>query len=256
MMLPVLAVDQPAEAVRSAPPAVRRPVWWLEVAIVLAGYWLYGLGRNAVPSHVALAHRHGLGVARLQRSLGLAWDRDLNHVVAAREWLAQVLDYDYATLHFVVTPAVLVWLFARHPGVYRGARTVLVSTTVLSLVVFFLYPVAPPRLLPRLGYVDTVLRFHTWGSLADPQIAEKSNQFAAVPSLHMAWALWCGIALVLVARRRWVRMLGAMYPVSTLAVILGTGNHFVLDAVAGAAALGVGLLFQRALFGRPAFAQP
>jgi hypothetical protein len=232
---------------------VRRPVWWHEVVIILAGYWVYGLGRNAVPEHVVAAMRHGLAIEHLQRMLGLDWEHDLNRVVAAHSWLAQPLDYDYATLHFVVTPAVLVWIFARHPQVYRRVRTALVSTTVLCLGVFFLYPVAPPRLLPALGYVDTVVHFHTWGSFADPQIAEKSNQYAAMPSLHMAWALWCGISIFVLARKTWVRALGAVYPCTTLLVILGTANHFLLDAVAGGLALAVGFTFQRLVSGRGAY---
>jgi hypothetical protein len=255
MMCRMLAVDSRTSSRRTRSPA-RKPVWWHEVAIIAAGYWLYSLGRNAVPERVFAATRHGLHVADLQRALGVDWDWTLNRAVAAREWLAQLFDYDYATLHFVVTPAVLVWLFARHPSVYRGARTVLVSTTVLGLAVFFLYPVAPPRLLPQLGYVDTVVTFHTWGSFADPQIAEKSNQYAAMPSLHMAWALWCGIAIFLLARRPWARALGVLYPCSTLLVILGTANHFLLDAVGGAFALAVGFGFQRVVTGRPAFRMP
>ena len=69
----------------------------------------------------------------------------------------------------------------------------LFATSLLALAGFYLYPLAPPRLLPQYGYVDTLLKFHTWGSLADPKVAEHSNQFAAMPSLHIGWALWCGI---------------------------------------------------------------
>jgi hypothetical protein len=273
MMFDMLAVDPPAEAPTSAvaldertvvarPPVWRRlwrrvprrrPVWWHEVVIILAGYWVYSLGRNAVPEHVHAAFRHGLDIEDLQRLLGLNFEHSVNRVVAAHAWLAQTLDYDYATLHFIVTPAVLIWIFARHPNVYRSVRTALVSTTLLCLAVFFLYPVAPPRLLSRLGYIDTVVRFHTWGSFADPQIAEKSNQYAAMPSLHMAWALWCGISLFLLARKRWVRVLGLVYPCTTLVVIIGTANHFLLDAVAGAAALGLGFGLQRVLSGHRAY---
>ncbi len=104
------------------------------------------------------------------------------------------MDYYYATLHFIVTIGVLVWLFVKRPHIYRGARTVLFATTLIGLAGFYLYPLAPPRLLPQYGYVDTLVKFHTWGSLADPDIAKHSNQFAAMPSLHIAWALWCGIA--------------------------------------------------------------
>jgi hypothetical protein len=163
------------------------------------------------------------------------------------------MNYYYATLHFVVTIACLVWLYMAHPRIYRGARTVLFATSLIALAGFYLYPLAPPRLLPQYGYTDTVLKFHTWGSLADPNIAEHSNQYAAMPSLHIGWALWCAAAIYLCARRPWVRALGAIYPVATLMVIVGTANHFVIDAVAGLAVFGLGIGVQYLLSGHGAF---
>ena len=165
------------------------------------------------------------------------------------------MDYYYATLHFVVTIGVMIWLFVRRPHVYRGARTVLFATTLIGAAGFYLYPLAPPRLLPQYGYVDTLVKFHTWGSLADPNIAEHSNQFAAMPSLHIGWALWAGIAIVMCARRMWVRVLGALYPVGTLLVIVGTANHFVLDAVGGSRSSWLGFGIQWLLSGHGAFRQ-
>jgi PAP2 superfamily len=234
----------------------RRPVWWQEVAIIAFGYWVYTLGRNAIPEQSSIAFRHGRAIQGLQGRLDLDWELAVNHFVAGTEWLAQVFDYYYATLHFLVTPIVMVWLFARRPHIYRGARTVLVVTTLLGLLGFYLYPTAPPRLLPQYGYVDTVLKFHTWGSLADPNIAEHSNQYAAMPSLHVAWALWSGIAIYLCARRRWVRTLGLGYPFGTLLVIVGTANHFILDAVGGAAIVALGFGLQWFVSGRGAFVAP
>jgi PAP2 superfamily len=234
----------------------RRPLWWQEIAIIAFGYWLYTLGRNAIPEERAIAFRHGRAVQRLQEHLGLNWELAVNHFVARTEWLAQVMDYYYATLHFFLTIGVMVWLFRRRPHVYRGARTALVATTMLGLAGFAIYPTAPPRLLPHYGYVDTVLKFHTWGSLADPNIAEHSNQFAAMPSLHVAWASWCGIVLWNCARRPAVRWLGLAYPLGTVAVIIGTANHFVLDAVGGAVIVGLGFAIQWLLAGRGAFTPP
>ncbi|HEV7204212.1 MAG TPA: phosphatase PAP2 family protein [Jatrophihabitans sp.] len=234
----------------------RRPLWWQEVAIIAFGYWLYSLGRNAIPEQASIALRHGRSIQHVQDILHLNFELSFNHFVAENAWLAQVLDYYYATLHFLVTPVVLVWLFVRRPHLYRGARTVLVATTLLGLLGFVLYPTAPPRLLPQFDYVDTVLKFHTWGSLADPKIAEHSNQFAAMPSLHIGWALWCGIAVFVCARRMWVRVLGLAYPVGTLVVILGTANHFILDAVGGVLVLGLGFGVQYLLSGRGAFVAP
>lgn len=234
----------------------RRPVWWQELGIIALGYWLYTIGRNAVPEQASIALRHGRSVQHLQDLFHLNFELTVNHFVARNEWLAQPMNYYYATLHFVITIGVMVWLFVKRSHIYRGARTVLFATTLIGLLGFYLYPLAPPRLLPQYGYIDTLLKFHTWGSLADPKIAQHSNQFAAMPSLHIGWALWCGIALWMCARRTWVRVLGVVYPFLTLMVIVGTANHFIFDAVGGLAAIAVGFAVQWLLSGRGAFTPP
>lgn len=234
----------------------RRPVWWQELAIIGFGYWLYSLGRNGIPDQETIARRHGQSIQHLQDILHLNWELSFNHFVAANEWLAQTLDYYYSTMHFAVTITVMVWLFARRSHIYRGARTVLVTTTLLGLLGFYLYPTAPPRLLPNFDYIDTVIKLHTWGSLADPHIAEHSNQFAAMPSLHISWALWSGIAVFMCARRMWVRLLALAHPVVTFVVIVGTANHFILDAVGGVLVLAVAFGIQWLLSGHGAFVAP
>lgn len=231
----------------------RPPRLWQEALLIALGYFLYGRVRNLVPSHEGLAMQHGRAVQHLQSDLHLSFELSVNRFVARHEWLAQSMDYYYATLHFVVTPACLLWLFLAHSRIYRGARTVLFVTSLLALAGFWLYPLAPPRLLPQYGYIDTLLKFHTWGSLADPKIAQHSNQFAAMPSLHMAWALWCGVSIIYCARRPWVRLLGVVYPLCTLAVIVGTANHFFIDALAGLLVFLGGVLAQFLMSGRSAF---
>jgi len=223
------------------------------VAIIGFCYWLYSEVRNLVHEQQSIALRHGRSVQHLQDALHLNFERSLNSFVAAHEPLAQVMDYYYATLHFIVTIGCLIWLYRAHPRIYPGARTVLFATSLLALAGFYLYPLAPPRLLPQYGYVDTLLKFHTWGSLADPKVAEHSNQFAAMPSLHIGWALWCGVSIFFCASRLWVRLLGLLYPVWTLLVIVGTANHFIIDAVAGLLVFLAGTGVQLLISGRSAF---
>jgi hypothetical protein len=232
----------------------RRPRWWQEILIIGFTYWIYSEIRNLVPEQVVTAMRHGRAVQHLQDNLHLNFERSLNHFVAAHEALAQVMDYYYATLHFVVTIGVLVWLFRWHPRVYRGARTVIFATSLLALAGFYLYPLAPPRLLPQYGYIDTLAVFHTWGSLADPNVAAHSNQYAAMPSLHIGWSLWCAAAIFICSKRLWARLLGLLYPVATLLVIVGTANHFIIDAVGGLVVFVLGCLIQYLLSGHRAFA--
>lgn len=233
----------------------RPPKWWQEVLLTGIGYWIYGRVRNLVPEQESIAMRHGRGVQHLQDAMHLNFERSVNRFVAAHEPIAQVMNYYYATLHFVVTLGCLIWLYRYHPRIYRGARTILFATSLIALAGFYLYPLAPPRLLPQYGYIDTVLKFHTWGSLADPKIAEHSNQYAAIPSLHIGWALWCGVSIYLCASRGWVRALGAVYPLCTLLVIVGTANHFVIDAVAGLAVFWAGCAVQYLFSGRSAFVE-
>lgn len=239
-----------AERVR----AVRPPRWWQEIGFIAIVYFLYSLVRNAVPSHETGAFHRARIILSIERSTHLNVEHSLNNFVAGQHWLAYICNYYYSTLHFVVTIGVLVWLYLKHPLRYRGIRTVLIITNLVALVGFWFLAVAPPRMLP--GFIDTVVKFKTWGSLASPGLAKASNQFAAMPSLHIGWSLWCAFAIVALARHTWVRVLGALYPLATLFVIVGTANHFVLDAVGGAAALGLAVVIQRMLSGRNAYRGP
>jgi hypothetical protein len=103
------------------------------------------------------------------------------------------------------------------------------------------------------GFVDTVVSFHTWGSWGSSGVDSASNEFAAMPSLHIGWALWCAIVVVGLARRRWLRIVAAVYPLATLFVIVGTANHFLLDAAGGVLVVGIGFAVERLLSGRSPF---
>jgi hypothetical protein len=220
--------------------ATGRPRLWREILLIGACYGAYSVVRNLVPTrHLAALHRAS-DLLGLERTLHINVELSLNHLFARVSWLGVGANYYYATLHFVVTIGVLGWLFARHPGRYRSYRWWMFGTTVSALIGFWFYPLAPPRMLPQ--YVDTVLAFHTWGLYDSSPLATVSNQYAAMPSLHTAWSLWCAVAIVQVARWRWVKVLAVCYPVCTVLVIMGTANHFVLDAVGGLVSLACGVL--------------
>lgn len=236
--------------------AARPPRWWEEIIFVLLAYWLYSLVRDTVPTHEVAALHRAQAILRFEQALHIDIERPINLFVASVHPIAYVADYFYATLHFVVTVAVLVWLYRSHPMRYRSLRSVLFATNLVGLFGFWVYALAPPRMLTADGFIDTVVRFHTWGSWASGDVASASNQFAAMPSLHIGWSLWSGVIIVMLARRRWVRILGALYPVATFLVIMGTANHFVLDALGGVVALALGFAIQRLLSGRAAFALP
>lgn len=216
---------------------------------MVLGYWLYTAVRNAVPDQANVADRRADELYRLEQAFGIDIELAVNLAVDRITWLIVGMNYYYAVAHFVVTTVVLIWLYRRHPGRYARWRTVFLITNAVALVVFYAYPLAPPRLLPGYGYVDTVVTHGTWGSWASGDIAAASNQYAAMPSMHVAWSLWCAIVVVLFARRHWVRVLAVAHPVVTLVVIVATANHFLLDAVGGAAALACGYAVPRAVVG-------
>ncbi|GAA0461987.1 phosphatase PAP2 family protein [Streptomyces stramineus] len=219
----------------------RRPRLWFEVLLIAVSYWTYSLVRNAVPEQRVAALRNADWIWRTEQNLHIAVEHSVNHAVNSVTWLIVGMNYYYATLHFVLTIGVLVWLYRWHPGRYAAARLALFATTAVALLGYYLYPLAPPRLMNGVAFVDTVVVHHTWGSMASGNLADMSNQYAAMPSMHIGWSTWCGITIALLARPVWAKVLGALYPVATLVVIVATANHFWLDAVGGLLCLALGL---------------
>ncbi|WP_328913081.1 MULTISPECIES: phosphatase PAP2 family protein [unclassified Streptomyces] len=234
----------------------RAPRLWFEILLIGVSYWLYSQIRNAVPEEKQVALRHARWIWSFEHHLGLAVEHSVNHALNSVTWLIVGMNYYYATLHFIITISVLVWLYLFHPGRYGPARLVLFTTTWLALVGFWAFPLAPPRLLAGAGFIDTVQVHHTWGSMSQGSLAHVSNQYAAMPSMHIGWSLWCGITIATLAKPLWVRVLGALYPVFTLVVIIATGNHFWMDAVGGAVCLGLGYSVAYALYGHWVYRLP
>ncbi|NJQ15863.1 phosphatase PAP2 family protein [Streptomyces bohaiensis] len=234
----------------------RRPRIWFELLLIAVSYTVYSYIRNAVPEQVEAAQRHAHQIWDLQQAMGLDFELAVNHAVNDVTWLIVGVNYFYATLHFVVTIGVLVWLFRSHPGRYGATRLVLFATTAVALVGYYFYPLAPPRLMEGMDFIDTGLVHQTWGSLSSESMQNVSNQYAAMPSMHIGWSLWCGLTIAVLARRRWLKVLGALYPVATLFVIVATANHFWLDAVGGLVCLGFGFLVSALWFGSLCYRLP
>jgi hypothetical protein len=225
-----------------------RPRIWFEILLIAVSYWTYSLVRNAVPEQKAQALRNADWIWDAEQSLGMAVEQSVNHAVNSVTWLIVSMNYYYATLHFIVTIGVLVWLYRSHPGRYAAARLVLFATTGVALVGYYLYPLAPPRLMNGNDFIDTVLVHHTWGSMASGNLKNMSNQYAAMPSMHIGWSLWCGIIIFALASAPWAKILGLLYPTLTLVVIVATANHFWLDAVGGMICLAFGFVLSYAWF--------
>ena len=222
-----------------------RPRWWVEILMLGALYAIYSAIRNSVGDVAAAAYRNADEILRIEDSWNFALERPLNELVHTTTWLANLVALQYATLHFIVTPVVLIWLLFRRKQYYRQVSGVLVLTTGLALIGFYWLPTAPPRLLKGEGFVDVMAQTASWGWWPEsgaPGSDAISNQFAAMPSLHCAWASWCGVTLFFLAKWKWLRILGLIYPFTTYFVVMGSGNHYILDVIAGVWLLAVAAL--------------
>jgi hypothetical protein len=225
----------------------RRRTWaairgFREVLLIAAVYTMYDLTRYLVEGKTSVALGHGGDLLRLENAIGMAPEHALNRVFTAHLSLALPADYIYATLHYIVTPIVLVWMWRRHSSSYAPARTVLMVATILALVGYSLFPVAPPRLLH--GYLDTMAQFSHYGWWSNAASAPRglgadTNQFAAMPSLHVGWAIWCGWMLVRHGRHRITKIFGVAYPLILSFDVMVTANHYLLDVIGGGLVMAV-----------------
>ncbi|MFD9566502.1 phosphatase PAP2 family protein [Streptomyces sp. NPDC059994] len=228
-----------------------RPRWWTELPLIAIVYAAYSAGRLLVSGSESQAVDHGLAILRMEKYLHINAEHPLNRLFTRTPSLGIPADFAYASLHYLVTPAILVWLFRRRPVQYRAARTWLMLSTLMGLIGFSLLPTCPPRLLDAShGFVDTMAQYSSYGwwggdASAPRGMGGMTNQYAAMPSLHVGWALWCGVMLWRFGGRRWTRALGVAYPLTITFVVMGTANHYLLDAVAGAVVMGLGLLLSR-----------
>ncbi len=238
--------------VRTQAPEVRTPPVWRELLLIALFYSAYMATRiilNA-PGGPREAFRHAAQVLHWERAAGLDVELGLNQALLRHEWLATAANLFYLSAHFAVTIGVAVWLYRRRARHYAWLRTGLMAATGLALIGFWLYPLAPPRFLPEHGFVDPVVFFDTPGLYSSGASTAMANQYAAMPSMHAGWAFWCGLALLLLGRSWWTRILGVLYPVTTVLVILATANHYLLDAAAGIALIVLGLGVSRLAYTR------
>ncbi|OSP43729.1 hypothetical protein B7767_08595 [Streptomyces sp. 13-12-16] len=216
------------------PPLVR------ELLLVAGLFLVYKLGRRLATGHTGEAYRNGHEVWDLERALHLPGEGAVQSLLLHGDGLAHLANTYYAVVHFPATAAFLVWLYLRRPAHYVWARRILAAVTAAALVLHLTFPLAPPRMLAATGLVDTA-RVYGPSVYGPPEADPLSNQFAAMPSLHFGWALMVAVGLV-VATRAWWRWLWLLHPLVTLLVVVGTANHFWLDALAAAALLGLALV--------------
>lgn len=210
------------------------PPLWHEVVVLL--FLLVGYDRvsDAASLRVGPADAHGRALLRLEHLLHVDVERSLDQMAATHVVVGQALSLYYDLAHVLVTTAVLVAVRLLRPTVHLRLRRTLVATNVVALLVFAVCPVTPPRLLPGGRFVDVVARSGTWGTSSAGGVTAHADQYASLPSLHVAWALWVLLVALTATRSRALRGLAAAHLLVTVAVVLLTGNHYVVDVVAGA----------------------
>lgn len=219
----------------AAAPLVR-PRWWTQVLLIATVWWTYDAVNNLNPLRASTALGHGSSILALETTLHVASERSLNAWLGGHLGLGRVVGDYYDVAHFAVTIGVLLWVWWRHPGRYRPLRNALLGINVIGFVVYWAYPVAPPRLLSGSGFVDIVAVTHAIGAWSSGALASQANEYAAMPSLHVAWALWCALAVWSIRKDTSARAVAAGYAIFTSVAVMATANHYFLDVVAGAAA--------------------
>ena len=248
----------------NTPTQQRRTSWRKEALIVAAFYGAYSLVRNLFGSALVSgtqipieAFINAMRVIRVERALGLYHEETIQDWFLPHAGIIKFFNVYYGTAHFFVTLGVFIALFILRPAVFVLWRNCLAAMTALAIIGFALFPLMPPRLLDapcpsagfgaaciehelrnyngaeNFGYSDTIKEFGgPWAFDRGPG-KTLSNQYAAMPSLHIGWATWCVFALFPLARRRWMRVVLIAYPLITLACIVITGNHFWIDGLGG-----------------------
>ncbi|WP_327694534.1 bifunctional glycosyltransferase 87/phosphatase PAP2 family protein [Streptomyces sp. NBC_00459] len=227
-----------------------RPNLLLELLLIRVTYAAYQKVRLAATGGTttggrSTAEAHGHQIHDIEKFLHIDIEHWVNHTVVKIGWMRDFFNFYYTSFHFFVPLTVLGVLYWRRPVDYRWARASLGFATLLALVGFWLYPLAPPRLMPGLGIIDTVHGVQDFSKPDYGTLTALTNQYAAMPSLHFGWSLWCGLVIAIVAPKWWMKALGMLHPFFTVSAIVATGNHWVLDAVGGAAVVlaGFGLSY-------------
>lgn len=223
---------------------MRRPHWVGEVFVVACLLVVYDLVAGLVRVQDDVAYAHGRALLNLSPG---RFEYTADHWLADISWLQAPVSYYYDLAHINITMAIFIGCWVFRGAVYRRARNALVAINVFGFTVFALYPAAPPRLLPAAGFVDIVAKSGTWGSWeGDATAVEHTNVFGSMPSLHLAWAVWVALTVwSMTARRTW-RALAWGHVAVTAVVVVITGNHYLVDLLAGtAAALAAWLLSGR-----------
>ncbi|MDP9075434.1 MAG: phosphatase PAP2 family protein [Actinomycetota bacterium] len=223
-------------------PSLGRWAGWVEAVAIFAAYEAFDFVRAQVQGKAGPSLHHAQQVVDVERWFGLFQEARIQGWMLASHTVIQLWDIYYGTIHFIVPPLALYLAYHRCPARYRHHRDALFILSLLAMACFWLWPLAPPRLLPaHFHFVDTASTIGGMGP-ADRGHLKDDNLYAAMPSLHIGWAAWSAVVLVPVLRSWCTKLAAVAYPVLTLTAVVVTANHFFLDAAGGLVVLGAGWL--------------
>jgi hypothetical protein len=226
---------------------IRRWSGWIEVAVLFALYEAFEWVRAKLQGAPGPSFRHASQVIHAEQLVGIFQEARIQSWFIGNHKIIEFFDIWYGTIHFVIPPLALFLLYRRRPAGYRPRRDALIILSLVALVWFWLWSLAPPRLLPaHYHFVDTARTIGGMGA-ADKGSMADDNAYAAMPSLHIAWAAWCTVVLVPILRSWWAKALAILYPFMTLLAVVVTANHFILDGVGGLVCLAIGWILAFAI---------
>lgn len=222
-----------------------------ELSLILPAYFCYHLVRGAVNGRIDEAFNNAAGLIGFEQSLGIFWEVQLQGLIVGHQVLMDLSNAVYIWGHIPVIAILAVWIFVFRPDHFARYRNAFLISGAIGLIFFVTLPVAPPRFIPDAGFVDTItLHSNAYRVLQPPTFV---NQYAAVPSLHFGWNLLMGLAVFQTVGTWYGKAFGLLMPFAMLAGVIFTANHYILDAVAGAAialgALWIAVLLHRRFAG-------
>jgi membrane-associated phospholipid phosphatase len=228
------------------------PAGWLDllrqIVLFCGAYYVYRIVRGAVDGQAVASFEHARHLIHVEQSLGLFFEPGVQHWAQGAGWPITIANWMYVNSHFVITTTFLAWLYLARNRAYYFVRNMFMVAMGIALVLYLVYPTAPPRFLPEFGFTDTVADFV--GQAAENTADLLYNPYAAVPSMHVAFALMIAIPAVKLVRGRVAKVLWAIYPGIVSFVVVATGNHFWLDVALGAAVAAVSAWTASAAFAR------
>jgi membrane-associated phospholipid phosphatase len=213
-------------------------------------YALYQVVRGLVNGNdVAQASWNATRIIDLERTLHVFVEPSIQAWTSNVGWLMVATDWIYLNSHYVVTIGVLLFLYRRRHAAFCFVRNAFMIAMAIALIGYAVYPTAPPRLMPEWGFGDSIRQF-TGFTIEDHSVKALLNLYAAVPSIHVCFALLVGWPMAKLVRRPWLKMLWLVYPLLVTYAVVATGNHYLTDAVLGALTAGVSMLIAGGLLAR------